>query len=126
MSGAQPSPEWMDSAACAEYPGELWYPEPSESGTEAKRICQSCPVREKCLTWALETGEPWGIWGGLGPGTRNRLRAKTPTHHNVDKTHCQRNHEFDEANTLVKADGRRQCRKCQAASSRRSHAKRAA
>ena len=31
---------------------------------EAKRICQACPVVGPCLQWALETREPYGVWGG--------------------------------------------------------------
>jgi hypothetical protein len=32
--------------------------------------------------------------------------------HNSVKTHCLRDHPFDEENTYVKADGSRQCRTC--------------
>lgn len=31
---------------------------------------------------------------------------------NTDKQVCKRNHPFDEANTLLKSDGTRQCREC--------------
>jgi len=32
---------------------------------EAKAICATCPVREECLEYALETNQDSGIWGGL-------------------------------------------------------------
>ncbi|WP_159033069.1 WhiB family transcriptional regulator [Streptomyces fodineus] len=28
------------------------------------------PVREGCLQHGLETGERWGVWGGIPAGTR--------------------------------------------------------
>jgi len=30
----------------------------------AKGLCASCPIRETCLSEALERGEPHGVWGG--------------------------------------------------------------
>jgi WhiB family redox-sensing transcriptional regulator len=30
----------------------------------AKELCASCPIREACLSAALERGEPHGVWGG--------------------------------------------------------------
>ncbi len=30
----------------------------------AKELCAACPVREECLSAALERGEPHGVWGG--------------------------------------------------------------
>lgn len=31
---------------------------------EAKTHCGFCPVRDECLSWALDHEEPFGIWGG--------------------------------------------------------------
>lgn len=33
---------------------------------------------------------------------------------NREKTHCKRDHPFDETNTYITSDGRRQCRRCMA------------
>lgn len=41
---------------------------------QAKAICDSCPVAAECLTWALETGQDAGIWGGTTPSERRALR----------------------------------------------------
>jgi WhiB family redox-sensing transcriptional regulator len=30
----------------------------------AKELCATCPIREACLSAALERGEPHGVWGG--------------------------------------------------------------
>lgn len=31
---------------------------------DAKNLCYSCPVRARCLKYALENKELWGVWGG--------------------------------------------------------------
>ena len=31
---------------------------------QAKALCRTCPIRDACLTGALEREEPWGVWGG--------------------------------------------------------------
>lgn len=60
----------LDGAACKGLPGDYWYPEGSgreveERAAYAKRICNGCPVREKCLIEALHRGEVDGIYGGV-------------------------------------------------------------
>ena len=33
----------------------------------AKALCADCPVLDLCRDYALNTGQEFGIWGGLGP-----------------------------------------------------------
>jgi WhiB family redox-sensing transcriptional regulator len=42
----------------------------------AKAVCSSCPVIQRCLRWALEAREPYGVWGGLSVDEREALIAK--------------------------------------------------
>lgn len=35
-----------------------------EKRQRAAEFCEGCPVQQKCLKWALETGQLWGVWGG--------------------------------------------------------------
>ena len=49
--------------------GERWH-QKNERITQAKRICQRCPVIHQCATWALRTREPYGVWGGLSETER--------------------------------------------------------
>lgn len=44
--------------------------------TEAKTICNRCPVITQCLSWALETGQDAGIWGGLSEDERRILKRQ--------------------------------------------------
>jgi WhiB family redox-sensing transcriptional regulator len=41
-----------------------------EENYAAKAICARCPIKVECLTYALESGEAYGIWGGLLPSER--------------------------------------------------------
>ncbi len=40
---------------------------------EAKQVCQSCPALEACGEHAVEHGELYGVWGGMGEGDRRGL-----------------------------------------------------
>jgi WhiB family redox-sensing transcriptional regulator len=61
---------------CAADP-ELWYDGSRE--VEAKAACKGCPARDNCLALALETDEPWGLWGGYTETERRRIAAgRTP------------------------------------------------
>lgn len=31
---------------------------------QAQEFCEDCPVRQRCLRFALETQQLWGVWGG--------------------------------------------------------------
>jgi hypothetical protein len=55
---------------CEDYP-EFMFPEdiPDPDKRQAavslaKALCQQCPIIEDCFTYALETGQAAGIWGG--------------------------------------------------------------
>lgn len=42
----------------------------------ARKVCRPCPVKLECLTFAFEHNETSGIWGGLTPYDRTRLKTK--------------------------------------------------
>lgn len=73
-----PLGDWVEQALCAEVDGDLWYPDANNglNGREAKAICGECEVRTECLEYAMRNGEQDGIWGGLSPQQRVRLRQK--------------------------------------------------
>ncbi|MFF4385560.1 WhiB family transcriptional regulator [Streptomyces sp. NPDC001552] len=68
---------WRTEAACAPWNAPLFHPKHEGTGPayapEAKAICARCPVRAQCLEWALITGDPHGVWGGLDAGERKQL-----------------------------------------------------
>jgi WhiB family redox-sensing transcriptional regulator len=68
-------PEWMRRAACAGMT-HLFFPEGSgPPPNEARLICEGCAVTRECLGHAILAGENWGVWGGMGPRQRRRVRA---------------------------------------------------
>jgi hypothetical protein len=62
----------LSSAACKGADADLFFGPDAEFVTarrereaKAKAICADCPVRLECLAYALDTGQAYGIWGGL-------------------------------------------------------------
>lgn len=60
---------------------ELWFGAVERDGVpqqanykEAKKLCGFCPVQNTCLKYALEANEIEGVWGGLTPEERKRMR----------------------------------------------------
>ncbi|WP_327083347.1 WhiB family transcriptional regulator [Mycobacteroides chelonae] len=45
---------------------------------QAKSICRRCPVAAVCLTYALQTRQPYGIWGGATEIERRREQRPKP------------------------------------------------
>lgn len=43
---------------------ELFFADAPAVLAEAKSLCGGCPVRDLCLTGAIERREPHGVWGG--------------------------------------------------------------
>lgn len=74
LTGSRP---WTKHGRCNDMPVEWWFKEvntgKSNVGLEAKRLCKACPVNKHCLTYAIETREEHGIWGGCGEKNRRQL-----------------------------------------------------
>lgn len=66
---------WMADGLCAQTDPDLFFPELGGSAREAKAICAACPVRARCLAYALEHQER-GIWGGTSDRQRQKLRTE--------------------------------------------------
>lgn len=73
-----PPGPWVEEALCAQADPDLWHPNRGEDDktTRAKAVCEGCPVRAECLTYALDHHEEWGIWGGLTVKERQALRRR--------------------------------------------------
>lgn len=70
---------WQQEARCAEVGSEIFFPETGDPSLAARKVCGGCEVREACLDYALKTNQQHGIWGGLSPNQRARLRSGKPT-----------------------------------------------
>lgn len=61
---------WRTLAACRGTSPTLFYDPHPAAVAVAKAVCDTCPVRDACRTWALEVGEEFGVWGGLAADER--------------------------------------------------------
>lgn len=73
--------DWQMRGLCRGVDSEVFFHPDGERGRaraqrefRAKQMCQRCPVITQCRAHALEVGEPYGIWGGLGESERELLR----------------------------------------------------
>jgi len=77
--------DWRARAACKDTDPNTFFPDGSGPRFHAqiqaaKDICWACPVRPACAQWAIETGEPDGVWGGLDPDDRKGHRRSRGQH----------------------------------------------
>ena len=70
---------WQDRALCAQTDPESFFPEKGGSVRAPKRVCRACEVRAECLEYALDTGQAYGIWGGLSERERRALKREQVT-----------------------------------------------
>jgi WhiB family redox-sensing transcriptional regulator len=49
---------------CWAYDPDLFFAELPQEVEIAKSVCARCPLRDECLTGALDRREPYGVWGG--------------------------------------------------------------
>jgi WhiB family redox-sensing transcriptional regulator len=117
---------WRDLAACIDVVSvdyDPFFADAEELQAEAVAICATCPAQDACLTFAVRTGQQYGIWGGQPQQLIRRLiaadRAGRPQarrvpagHPQASKTHCKRGHQFTAENTYYTPDGHRRCRTC--------------
>jgi WhiB family transcriptional regulator, redox-sensing transcriptional regulator len=117
---------WREQAACrdlvtADY--DPFFAGTKEATEAAIAVCAGCPVRDDCLTFAVRTGQQYGVWGGQPERAIRRLiaadRAGRPQrrqvsagHPQASRDHCKRGHPFDADNTYYTPEGYRRCRTC--------------
>ena len=73
--------DWRHRAICRDEDPELFFPVGTSGPAllqiaEAKSVCRRCPVVSECLTWALESGQDAGVWGGMSEDERRALKRR--------------------------------------------------
>jgi WhiB family redox-sensing transcriptional regulator len=81
---------WRDQAACLDENPELFFPignaEPAFHQIEqAKAVCHRCEVVQACLSWAIDSRQDAGVWGGLSEDQRHALRRRNARAHGADR-----------------------------------------
>ena len=73
--------DWRSRGACLTADPELFFPISSVGPaqrqiSQAKAVCGRCEVQQQCLSFALETGQVYGIWGGTSAEERQLMRRR--------------------------------------------------
>ncbi|MEV7166466.1 WhiB family transcriptional regulator [Streptomyces microflavus] len=82
---------WRAHSACRDEDPDLFFPIGTSGpalaqAEEAKAVCRRCPVMERCLQWALESGQDHGVWGGTDEEDRRRIKRRTARRGQADKS----------------------------------------
>jgi len=73
---------WQQRAACRDAEPDLFFPtcddftavENARQLVAAAKVCHACTVRRECLTYAVDSGQRFGIWAGHTPRDLRTLR----------------------------------------------------
>jgi WhiB family redox-sensing transcriptional regulator len=71
--------QWHDEAACKGLPSDTFFlpigGSPQRKAA-AVAVCNTCPVKKRCLDWAINNHVTHGIWGGKSERER-RIVARS-------------------------------------------------
>lgn len=70
---------WKDRGLCLKVKDKtIFFPKKYEPKKVrmAKMICKLCPVKDECLSYALQDPKIIGIWGGTGDKQRQKMRGR--------------------------------------------------
>ncbi len=65
--------DWMQDGNCRNYPPATFFPSDGVGVDIARKLCQSCPVKQPCLEYALTERVDHGVWGGCSERERRRI-----------------------------------------------------
>jgi WhiB family redox-sensing transcriptional regulator len=68
--------DWRHSASCKGQDPELWHTGDPKKQKALQAICDECDVKAPCLEFAFNEGIRYGVWGGLTPSQRVRIRPR--------------------------------------------------
>jgi len=73
MTTVVDKPDWRRSA-CQGMTRDLFFPDDFQLPDQrAIETCARCEIREACATYAIETDQEFGIWGGLTEAARRKI-----------------------------------------------------
>lgn len=79
-----PKVSWWERMSCAGEDPDIFVGPSNETKRDrslreeaAKAICDSCPVKQQCLTWYLEKGDYVPFAGGLSGEQRSALKSRS-------------------------------------------------
>lgn len=69
------SEAWMLEGICRNIDPDLWFPDAGGSTRAPISMCQRCPVKQRCLDYAMDNEIEYGVWGGTSNKQRKAMRA---------------------------------------------------
>ena len=73
--------QWVARAACRKEDPEIFYGVGNtllpEEARRAQEVCDTCEVWIPCLKWAVDSGEGFGMWGGMTEVERRQPVARS-------------------------------------------------
>ena len=66
---------WMESAKCRNKNDVVWFPAQGKYNeiAIAKKFCDDCRVKQRCLQYAVTNNIMHGVWGGLSARDRRLM-----------------------------------------------------
>ena len=86
-------PAFFSQASCDSSTAEYFFSEEPSAVRQAKSICESCPIADLCLDWAMQH-EEYGVFGGATPEERELARKGQPVINLDDVRKMQGEREF--------------------------------
>jgi WhiB family redox-sensing transcriptional regulator len=84
--------DWQFDGACNGIDPESFFLEPKSRGKDKRSveqkaiaICNTCPVKQKCLDHALKVPEMFGVWGGMTEDQRQVLIEQSGIVHSTTR-----------------------------------------
>lgn len=76
--------DWRDEASCKGVDVSIFVPQEGRGGpttgrsvyAKARKFCSNCKVQSHCLFFAIENNMEFGMFGGLTPRERRKLRRQ--------------------------------------------------
>ncbi|HEX3899210.1 MAG TPA: WhiB family transcriptional regulator [Mycobacteriales bacterium] len=73
--------DWRHRAACRDEDPELFFPIGTTGPAllqvdDAKAVCRRCDAVDECLSWAIDSDQDAGVWGGLSEDERRAVRRR--------------------------------------------------
>ena len=70
-------PTWMTGSPC-DGQTELFFADSKSTKhvEQARAICHTCPHRIRCLEYAIDNAEQFGVWGGMSVRERRAVGAR--------------------------------------------------
>jgi WhiB family redox-sensing transcriptional regulator len=67
--------DWQSRGSCVGEDPEIFFPVHGAPASKARKICAACPVKDRCLQYAIDADE-FGIWAGLDQDERRNSRRR--------------------------------------------------